>query len=242
MNNVLTFVMGSIALGYFLGCINFSYILSKFKGFDIRKYGSGNAGASNVMIVIGRKAGFFVALFDIIKAVIAVTMARCIFPEAVVDDINYASVVAGASSIIGHIAPFYMKFSGGKGLATLGGTILALDPKLTVILLVIAIAIAVITDYICFVPIIMVVAIPATYGLIHNSWVPLMAFIVPIILVWYKHVENLRRIRAGKELRFQFLWNRKAESERMGIADDGKAVFENEVDKENNNINKGLKS
>lgn len=241
MNKIMVYVIGSIALGYFLGCINCSYILSKIKGFDIRKYGSGNAGASNVMIVIGRKAGIFVALFDIFKASMAVLLAELIFPDAVAGEINYASVIAGASSIVGHIIPFYMKFRGGKGLATIGGTILALDPKLTIIFLVIAIAIAVITDYICFVPIIMVVAIPAGYGLLHNSWIPLMAFAIPIILVWYRHVENIRRIRAGKELRFHFLWNRKAESERMGIADDGKAVFENEVDKENNNINLGLK-
>ena len=233
-------LVGSIIIGYCLGCINFSYIVSKIKGFDIRKYGSGNAGASNVIIVLGKKAGIFVALFDIFKAYLAVTIAGVIFPNAVVSGFNYAAVMAGVSSIIGHIAPFYMGFKGGKGLATLGGTILGLDARMMLFLLIVAVVIAVATDYICFVPVTMVVAVPALYGYKHGSSIPLLIFLPVILLMWYRHVENFKRIRVGKELRFHFLWDRRSESERLGVADDGKAVFESEVD-EKYHMNKGLK-
>lgn len=230
MKYLVMAAIGSIMIGYFIGIINLSYLLSKFKGFDIRKYGSGNAGASNVVIIFGKKAGIIVALIDILKAVIAVSIAKSLFPNAVVSDINWAGLVAGASTIIGHIAPFYMGFKGGKGLASLGGTILASDYRLFIILLIIAVVIAVVTDYICFVPITMVVAFPATYSVQHGTWVPMIVFIVPILMVWYRHIENLQRIRIGKELKFHFLWNRNSESERFGIEDNGEDVFAHELD------------
>lgn len=241
MRYIIYSIVGSIIIGYGLGCINLSYIISKFKGFDIRKYGSGNAGASNVIIVMGKKTGLYVAIFDIFKAYLAVTLARVIFTDAVVSGFNYAAVMAGASSIVGHIAPFYMGFKGGKGLASLGGTILGLDAKMTLLLLVVAIIIAVATDYICFVPVTMVVIIPALYGYKFGSIIPLIMFIPIILLMWYRHIENFKRIKAGKELRFHFLWDRSSESERFGIADDGKSVFENEVD-DKYHMNTGIKS
>jgi len=242
MKNVLISIIGSMIIGYGLGCINISYILSKLKGFDIRKYGSGNAGASNVVILMGKKAGLFVALFDILKAYLAVVIARECFVNAVIDGFNYAGLVAGAFSILGHIAPFYMNFKGGKGLATLGGTILATDARLFAILLLCAFVIAFVTDYICFVPVSVVVIFPGILAYVYKSFWPLVIFIIPILLVWYRHIENFKRIKSGAELRFHFLWNRKDEADRMGIADDGKAVFENEVDKDNYNVNQGIKS
>ena len=223
--DIVIAVLSSIAIGYLLGCISVSYILSTFKGFDIRKYGSGNAGASNVMIVLGRKAGFIVALLDIFKAFAAVKLATLIFPAAVSGNANYAACIAGTFAIIGHIFPFYMKFKGGKGLATLGGTILAVDCRLFFILLVLAIIIAVVTDYICFVPISMALIFPVTYGYMYRSWLCTFILLLSSIFMWYKHVENIERIKAGEELKFHFLWNRESESERLGIADDGEEVF-----------------
>lgn len=228
MERVLIIVFSSIVLGYLLGCISVSYILSAIKGFDIRKYGSGNAGASNVMIVIGRKAGFAVALLDIFKAYIAVKLACWIFPDAVMGQGNYAGCIAGAFAIIGHILPFYMKFRGGKGLATLGGTILAVDYKLFFILLFLAIVIAVVSDYICFVPISMALIFPITYGYLVKSWGCTFILLFSSLFIWYKHAENIQRIKRGEELKFHFLWNRESESERLGIADDGEEIFKRE--------------
>lgn len=232
MNNIIYYVIGSMIIGYFIGSINLSYLISKFKGFDIRKYGSGNAGASNVVIVLGKKAGLIIAVIDIIKAVIAVNIAGALFSDAIALNVNYAKIIAGMFTIIGHIAPFYMGFKGGKGLACLGGTILALDYRLAIVLFILAIFIAVITDYICFVPITMAVLVPGSYSILNKSWLPMALFVPVTLLIWYRHIENLRRIKLGKELKFHFLWNRQSESERFGVDDDGKAVFDNEIDSE----------
>lgn len=230
MNLLFLSIIGSIIIGYFIGCINLSYIVTKIKGYDIRKYGSGNAGASNMVILFGKRAGLIIAVIDILKAVVAVKIAGYIFANAVYNNINYAQCIAGAATIVGHIAPFYMGFKGGKGLASLGGTILALDYRMFVVLLILAIIIAVVTDYICFVPISMALIFPVSYGYKNSSWLVLVIFLIPMLLMWYRHIENIQRIRLGKELKFHFLWNRQSESERFGIDDDGKAAFENEID------------
>ena len=225
MKEVIIAVVASILIGYLLGCINLSYIMCKKKGFDIRKYGSGNAGASNVMIVVGRKKGAVVAILDIAKAYIAVKICSLLFPYATLGDGNYAACIAGTMAIIGHIFPFYMSFKGGKGLASLGGTILALDYRMFFVLLFIALLIALISDYICFVPISMALIFPVTYGYLHGSYIYTLILLCASVFIWYKHMENIHRIKTGEELQFHFLWNRKSEAERFGIADDGEDIF-----------------
>ena len=229
MQNVFFIVIASIVIGYGLGCINFSYITSCINGFDLRKFGSGNAGASNVIITMGRKAGIIVAILDVMKAFLAVKIAGMIFPQAIVgSNANYASCIAAASAIIGHIFPFYMHFRGGKGLATIGGSVLALDYRLFIVLLFLAIVIAIATDYICFVPISMAFIVPLSYGYVYKSWVAMLILFSSSVFVLYRHMENISRIKNGTELRFHFLWNRQSESERMGIPDDHEEVFKRE--------------
>lgn len=230
MKLIIMSIIGSMLIGYFIGCINVSYLFSKIKGMDIRKYGSGNAGASNMVILFGKRAGLITALIDIFKAVIAVNIAGYVFANAVYGEMNYARIIAGVFTIVGHIAPFYMGFKGGKGLASLGGTILALDYKYFIFFLALAVIIAVVTDYICFVPVSIVILFPAVYGYAHHSWLPMIIFVIPIIMVWYRHMENFHRIRLGKELRFHFLWNRESEASRFGMEDNGEDIFENEID------------
>jgi glycerol-3-phosphate acyltransferase PlsY len=224
-------ILGSLIIGYFIGCINLSYILSRLKGFDIRSVGSGNAGASNVVIVIGRKIGLFIALLDILKAFLAFNLAEVIFPEAMSGSISWAGVLAGVGSVIGHIFPFYMGFKGGKGLACFGGTVLGIDYRLFVVLFIAAFLIALITDYICFAPISMAFIVPVTVTVIYKVWIPSAIIAIASAALLYKHRENIARIRSGDELRFHFLWRRKDESERFGIIDDGKDIFNRKLDK-----------
>ena len=222
-------ILGSLIIGYFLGCINLSYIISKIKGFDIRHVGSGNAGASNLVIVIGKKIGLFVAVIDIMKAFLAFRMAEFLFPEAYAGSISWAGVLAGVGAVLGHILPFYMGFKGGKGLACFGGTVLGIDYRLFIILFIIAFLIAMITDYICFAPITMAFIVPITVGVIYNTWIPPAIIAVASAVILIRHKENLARIRSGEELRFHFLWRRKDESERFGIVDDGKEILNRKV-------------
>ncbi len=222
-------IVGSLVIGYFIGCVNLSYIISRIKGFDIRHVGSGNAGASNLVIVVGKKIGLLVAVLEILKSYLAFRLAAYLFPDAFAGPISWAGVLAGVAAVFGHVFPFYMGFKGGKGLACFGGIVLAINYKLFVILFIAAFLIAVITDYICFAPITMAFIVPVTVGFLYRTWIPPALISIASVLLLLKHRQNLERIRAGEELRFHFLWRRKDESERFGIVDDGKEIFNRKV-------------
>ena len=105
----------AILIGYAFGCIQPAYFLGKMIGkMDIREQGSGNAGASNITAIMGWKYGVIVGLVDILKGIFAVLVVRWIYPDS--PDLAYLS---GIMAILGHIFPFYLKFRGGKGVATL---------------------------------------------------------------------------------------------------------------------------
>lgn len=212
-------------ISYIVGSLNLSYFLSKLRGYDIRQHGSGNAGASNVVIMMGKKMGLIVALVDIFKAFLVCTLAMKVFPDTI-----YIGPLAGACAILGHIFPFYMNFKGGKGLASLGGTILALDPKMFVVLLTIAIILAVVTNYICVVPMSISIVFAVIFGYTRKSLASFLILMVAAVVINYRHLENIRRIKAGTEARFSLLWDRKSEAERLGkVYDDGKG-YENVED------------
>jgi len=119
----------SIVIGYLFGCVNASYLISKMKGVDIKKEGTGNAGAGNVGYVLGVKYAFLVGTMDILKAVIAYKLCEGLFNDALFGQI------AGAMAVIGHNHPFYMHFNGGKGFASFMGLLAAYNFWLALILL-----------------------------------------------------------------------------------------------------------
>lgn len=218
MNNVIVAVIVSVLIGYLIGCINLSYLISRYKGFDIREHGSGNAGASNVIITVGKKAGAFVAIFDIFKAYFAVKVTGLLFPG-----IFLIGAITAVAAILGHIFPFYMGFKGGKGFASLGGSILALDYRMFFILLIITIFVVFISNYVCFGPTSVSLVFPIVYGYVYRDlgglYAALILFIAAAAII-YRHRENFKRIRTGDELKFSFLWNRKAEADRFGVEND----------------------
>ena len=114
-------------LGYLLGCINPAYLIARARGFDIRSRGSGNAGASNAVITMGKAAGVFSAIIDIFKAWLAVCLATRYFTALSVGGIPVAGEIAGVACILGHMFPFFMAFRGGKGFACMAGMILYMD-------------------------------------------------------------------------------------------------------------------
>jgi glycerol-3-phosphate acyltransferase PlsY len=118
----------SAVSGYLIGSISFALLLAKFKGVDLREFGSGNLGATNAGRALGKKFGIVVYWLDMIKGALPVLLARIIFDE----DINVA-VLVGAGAYLGHIWPLYLKFRGGKGVATLSGVLLVLAPAPTLI-------------------------------------------------------------------------------------------------------------
>ncbi|MBR6623731.1 MAG: glycerol-3-phosphate acyltransferase [Ruminococcus sp.] len=197
-------------IGYLFGNINAAYIISKLQGFDIRDRGSGNAGASNVIITIGKKAGLITAIFDITKAAVASTVAVALFPR-----LRYAHILGGSACIIGHIFPILMKFHGGKGLACLGGMILSYNPEIFLLLLVIEIFLGFGLDYICVVPITGSIIFTGIYAFLTGDAVGTMILASVSLIILYKHIENLRRILIGTEAHISFLWKKDQEIERI---------------------------
>ena len=121
-----------IIIGYAFGCFQTSYIYGKLHGIDIRKYGSGNAGTTNSLRVLGKKAGAIVLFCDIIKTGLAITLVRLIF-GAQYADIKYLLVIyTGAGAILGHNFPFYLGFKGGKGIACTAGLIIFFHPYMII--------------------------------------------------------------------------------------------------------------
>ncbi len=203
-------VLFCILIGYLIGTVNPSYWIARHRGVDIRKKGSGNAGASNALIIFGKAIGVLCALLDIGKAVFAIWLAEFLFPT-----FSLAFVLTGAACILGHIFPFYMGFHGGKGLACLGGMILKFDRRVFLVMLVVEIFVALLTKYICFVPITASVLFVAIYGLARRDLIGAMILLAVSCLILWKHRENLRRIREGREVRISMLWNRAEEEERL---------------------------
>ena len=155
-----------ILIGYFIGTVNPSYIIAKIHGFDIREKGSRNAGASNAVILLGKTIGILCALFDIAKTFFAIWLSQKLMP-----DFALAFSVTAVACSLGHIFPFYMKFKGGKGLACLGGMILAFDWRVFLIMLAIEIVVVLVSDYLCIVPLTASVVFPIVYGIMEkNLW------------------------------------------------------------------------
>ena len=201
-----------ILIGYLIGTVNPSYIIAKARGFDIREKGSKNAGASNALILFGKVLGIGCALFDIAKATFAIWFCGKLFPE-----LTYSFAVTGVACILGHVFPFYMNFKGGKGLACLGGMILAFDWRVFLIMLAAEIIVAIVTDYICFVPLTASAVFPIGYGIMRQDarGALIISLILPLMI--YKHKENLRRIKQKTEMPFSFLWKKEKALEKTNI-------------------------
>ena len=184
----------SFFIGYALGCISPSYILSAVKKKDLRKENTGNLGATNTMLTFGKKWGVFVMLFDILKAMIAVWLCGLIFKSA-----PYARLLGGIACAFGHIFPFYLKFRGGKGLATFGGLVLAYSPLTFLGLLLIGGALVFITNYSVALPFSASILFPVCVGFIEGgAWQPiLMAALFGLVII-LKHWSNFLKIRRGE--------------------------------------------
>ena len=202
--------LGSALLGYFLGGINPSYLFGKMKGIDIRQMGSGNAGASNAMIMLGKSFGVISALFDIAKAYLSYRLAAWLFSSFAL-----AGITAGTFCIIGHAFPLFMDFKGGKGLACLAGVAIAFNPVVFLILLAIEAVLVFTVNYLCVVPITASVMFNIVYGVMTKSVPGTLIFLIATLVILYRHVENIKRIRMGIEVRLSFLWDRKRELERV---------------------------
>lgn len=191
-------VMGYLiaaVLGYLLGTSNMALYLSKIKKVDPRSGGSGNLGASNAMILMGWKAGILVGIHDIAKAVLCVFLAKYLFPELI-----HVGAVAGVACVVGHVFPFYLKFRGGKGFASYVGLMFALNWKLGIVVEILIILVKLITDYLVLGTFTTITVVPVWMGIAQHSFILALILLVGTAVIFYKHRENITRLRNGTEI------------------------------------------
>lgn len=209
-----------VILSYLVGAIPTSLIVSKAaRGIDIRDHGSGNAGGTNVMRVIGWKYGILVILLDALKGVFAVVLiARLFFGPlpfenvSPFDDFTLVQIIAGISAVIGHIWTIFAGFKGGKGIATALGMLVMLITIDMLIAVGIFVIVVTISKYVSLGSILSAVAVPSTLYIRENvfdvnipGYETLFPFIVGLaFLVIFTHRKNLIRIFNGKESKISF--------------------------------------
>lgn len=202
-----------ILAAYLLGSIPTSvWIGRKFYHIDIREHGSGNAGATNMIRVLGWKPGIPVLLFDVFKGWLAVNMlhlTKIYIPESV-DFINF-QLLLGIAALLGHIFPVYSGFRGGKGVATICGVVLALDPYSTLICGGIFIITLLITRYVSLSSMIAGFSYPIVLTIVFNTTTPSLVIfsMVVAILLLFTHQKNIERLLRKEESKADFLKFRK---------------------------------
>ena len=196
-------------IAYLLGSISFSVIISKkMAGFDVREKGSGNAGSTNVLRTVGKKAAILTLICDVLKGVVAVLIATLV--GKIWKELDGALLVqlAGIFVIIGHTFPIFFKFKGGKGVATSLGVLLITNWQIGLICLVFALVLMVLTQMVSVGSIGAAILYPVlTLFISQNYIVPgtyIISSIIIAILVVFNHRSNVKRLLSGTENRINF--------------------------------------
>lgn len=210
-----------LVIGYVFGLFQTSYIYGKIQGIDIRNYGSGNAGTTNTLRVLGFKAGILVLAGDIVKCILAVVAASLIFDKTHPDMIYLLKLYAAAGAILGHNFPFYLKFKGGKGIAATAGLVLSFHPYFIPVAVVLFFGIFFTTHYVSLGSLLLYAGIfiemvvlgqmgifGMTQPLLNEMYV---VTAVLTVMAYYKHKENIKRLLSGTE-RKTYLWHKNEEN------------------------------
>lgn len=201
-------------IAYLIGSINFSIILSKrMAGFDIREKGSGNAGTTNMLRAVGKKAAVITLNCDILKGVVSILIA--VLAGKIVKNLDNALLVqlAGIFVIIGHTFPVFFKFKGGKGIATALGVLLMINWQIGLICLIFALVLMALTKMVSVGSIAAAILFPILVAFIdqnyivqtsNSNWSYLVFSIIVALLVIFNHRANVQRILNGTENRLSF--------------------------------------
>jgi glycerol-3-phosphate acyltransferase PlsY len=194
---------------YLLGSIPFGYLAGRLGGIDIRQVGSGNIGATNVVRALGKAYGYPVFALDFLKGFTAVKISMLMAPGRPPEwnSPEIFGIVAAISSVLGHSYPPWLKFKGGKGVATSAGALLALTPIATLVGVAIWIIVFWLTRYVSLASITAAVALPIIVLVVksqdQNKGKPLVysSVCVAAVVIW-RHRSNLSRLIRGTEPRF----------------------------------------
>ena len=184
--------LAALVIGYLLGSIPFGLLLTRMAGLgDVRKIGSGNIGATNVLRTGNKKLAAATLLLDALKGTTAVLIAYSLFGEE-------AGILAGFAAFIGHIFPVWIGFKGGKGVATYLGVLLGLAPLMAAVFAVVWIALAFVTRYSSLSALVATLVIPVALWILGADKIA-AAMAVMTVISWWKHKTNIARLAAGTE-------------------------------------------
>jgi len=198
----------AVVLSYFFGAIPFGYIVSKlWKNIDIRQYGSGNIGFTNVLRVAGKAPGIVVLLLDVGKGLLPVLLASQLVETVELSRFMTVPALCGLASIIGHNWTIYLKFRGGKGISTTIGAFLALNWQVTLTGIVIWFVVVIITRYVSLGSILFVVSLPITTVIFYlipqvkiENWIAILILsAITAVMAIYRHKGNIGRLLSGTE-------------------------------------------
>ncbi len=198
-----------LIIGYVFGLFQTAFIYGKLHGIDIREHGSGNAGTTNTLRVLGTKAGLIVLAGDIIKCILAIVISGLIFGDSHPDEIYLLKLYAAAGAILGHNFPFYLHFRGGKGIAATAGLILSFHIAFLPMGVIIFFGTFFLTHYVSlgsllvYAGLMIEMVVAGQMGLfgapqaVLNEMYIVTAFLT--VLAYYKHRENIGRLLKGVE-------------------------------------------
>ena len=199
-----------VVFGYLIGCLHGSIVAQLISGVNLKETGVKNAGASNAMIVLGKRYGALVALIDIGKGILVVIAVR-LLAEYYALPAEYTTLllfIVGATVIFGHNFPFYMKFNGGKGTATVIGVLFAIDWRFGLAALLLFILVALLTDILVFGVIMLYITLLIMAIWLDGYWPIGIAALLFLMAIW-KHIENFKRIHEGTEPRIRSSFKKK---------------------------------
>lgn len=188
-------MFAAIAIAYLIGSIPFALLLAKLAGADLRRIGSGNLGAANVMRASGVRAGVLVALLDMAKGAAGVIIAERLSAGPT------GTALAGFAAVAGHIYPVWMRFRGGKGVATACGVFSLLTPAAVPPALAIFLATVTLTKYVSAGSVLATLAVPPLAYALGSPAPSVAAAVAVATLIVFRHRSNLGRLRDGTERR-----------------------------------------
>ena len=188
------FICFAVIAGYLIGSINSALVIGGFYGTDIRKQGSGNAGATNAVRVLGKKLGILVFFGDFLKGIIACFVGHLLFKN---------QLYAGVFAVVGHIFPLYYGFKGGKGVSTILGVLLFLDWKIFLITGALMLILISVTKIVSLSTLTGLLVAFLMFAFLHKGeYILIIGVLLLVVISFIKHKENIKRLINGTENKF----------------------------------------
>ncbi|HEY0368416.1 MAG TPA: glycerol-3-phosphate 1-O-acyltransferase PlsY [Chthoniobacterales bacterium] len=205
----LTYAAIAGAISYLIGSIPFGWIIARSRSVEIRDHGSGNIGATNVLRVLGKPWGITVFVLDALKGAAAVGAGMKIasYAQAAPAYAAFYAILAAAFAVIGHSFPVWLRFKGGKGVATSAGALIAILPVAAVAILIVWLVVFYTTRYVSLASIIAAGCLPIVVGILlllhrtHGSVLFYFCSAMTALVIW-RHRSNISRLMSGREPRF----------------------------------------